>query len=189
MERTPVTLYSVGHSNRRIEELIAILTQAGIKTLVDVRAQPRSARHPQFNDDVLRAACERAGIAYHWAGRQLGGMRAPRAGSPHVALGEEVRGFADHMGTEAFKKAAAQLLGMAGRAPTAMLCAERDPQHCHRALIADYLLLQGARVLHLIEAGDMREHLLSAPARRESAELIYDRQVTETFDFSNVTGD
>jgi len=188
MERDPVTLFSIGHSNRSIEDLIAILAQAGIKTLVDVRAQPRSARHPQFNEDVLRAACGRAGIAYHWAGRQLGGMRAPRPDSPHIALGEEVRGFADHMGTEPFKKAAAQLLQMATRAPTAMLCAERDPQHCHRALIADYLLLQGARVLHLIDTGDLREHLLSAQARRESAELVYDRQSTGSFDFGNAAG-
>lgn len=188
MERDPVTLYSVGHSNRSIEGLIAMLAQTGIETLVDVRAQPRSARHPQFNEDALRAACERAGIVYHWAGRQLGGMRAPRADSPHRALSEEVRGFADHMGSEPFKKSAAQLLQMAARAPTAMLCAERDPQHCHRALIADYLLLQGARVLHLIEAGDLREHLLSAQARRESAELVYDRQSTGSFDFGNAAG-
>lgn len=188
MERDPVTLYSIGHSNRSTEELIAILAEAGIETLVDVRAQPRSARHPQFNEDVLRAACERAAIVYHWAGRQLGGLRAPRAGSPHIALKEEVRGFADHMGTEPFKKAAAQLLHMAARAPTAILCAERDPLHCHRALIADYLLLQGARVLHLIEPGDTREHLLSAQARRESAELIYDRQATGELDFTGRLG-
>jgi len=188
MEHDPVTLYSVGHSNRTIEELIALLGQAGIETLVDVRAQPRSMRHPQFNEDLLRAACERAGIVYHWAGRQLGGLRAAHAGSPHTALAEEVRGFADHMGTEPFKKAAAQLLQMAVRAPTAMLCAERDPAHCHRALIADYLLLQGARVLHLMAPGDVREHLLSAQARRESAELVYDRQVTGALDFGGSGG-
>lgn len=189
MERDPITLYSVGHGNRTTEELITILARAGIETLVDVRAQPRSTRHPQFNEDALRAACERASIVYHWAGRQLGGLRAARAGSPHIALAEEVRGFADHMGTEPFKKAAAQLLHMAARAPAAMLCAERDPAHCHRALIADYLLLQGARVLHLIEPGDVREHLLSAQARRESAELIYDRQVTGEFEFGTSAAD
>jgi uncharacterized protein (DUF488 family) len=189
MKREPVTLYSVGHGNRTTEELIAILAQAGIETLVDVRAQPRSTRHPRFNEDMLRSACERAGIAYHWAGRQLGGLRAPRRGSPHIALKEDVRGFADHMGSEPFKKAAAQLLHMAVRAPTAILCAERDPLQCHRALIADYLLLQGARVLHLIGPGDVREHLLSAQARRESAELVYDRQVTGELEFGSSAAD
>jgi uncharacterized protein (DUF488 family) len=182
MSHAPVTLYTVGHSNRPIEELIALLTDAGIATLIDVRAQPRSQRHPQFNDDSLRGACEHAGIVYHWAGRQLGGMRTARPGSPHVALDEGMRGFADHMDTGAFQKGAAQLVAMAARAPTAMLCAERDPAHCHRGLIADYLLLRGMRVLHLIAPGETHEHLLSPQARRESAALVYDRHATAVLD-------
>jgi len=173
-----VTLYSVGHSNREREALLALLTGAGVQTLVDVRAEPRSRRHPQFNEDVLRSACSAANIVYHWAGRQLGGLRPVRAGSPHVALDEGRRGFADHMETEPFKKAVAQLIHMAAQSPTAMLCAERDPHHCHRSLIADYLLLQGAQVFHLLAPGEMREHALSPEARRESAALVYDRHTT-----------
>ena len=172
------TLWTIGHSNRPITELIAMLTQAGISTLVDVRAQPHSKRYPQFNEESLRAACGQANIVYHWAGRQLGGLRPTRPGSPHVALDEGWRGFADHMGTEVFRRAVGHVVSLAARGPTAMLCAERDPDNCHRALIADYLILQGMRVVHVIEPGKSREHLLSPQARRESAALIYDRQVT-----------
>jgi uncharacterized protein (DUF488 family) len=179
------TLFTVGHSNRTLDDLIALLREAGIATLVDVRAQPRSARNPQFDEDSLRAACTQAGIAYHWAGRHLGGLRAAHAHSPHIALDEGRRGFADHMSTEPFKKAAAQLASLAARGTTAMLCAERDPGHCHRALIADYLTLQGLCVMHLLAPGERREHLLSPQARRESSELIYDRQVTGGFDFGD----
>jgi len=178
-----VTLYTVGHSNRELDELLAILEEAGVTTLVDVRAEPRSRRHPQFNEDALRAACAPANIVYHWAGRHLGGMRPLRPGSPHVALDEGRRGFADHMDTEIFKKAAAQLANMAAHAPTAILCAEREPEHCHRALIADYLLLQGARIVHLIAVGERRDHLLSPQARRESATLVYDRHTTAALEF------
>lgn len=215
-----LTFYSVGHGNRTIEELLGLLTTAGVNTLVDVRAQPRSRHNPQFNDDALRLACDNTGITYHWAGRQLGGLRAPHAGSPHIALDEDRRGFADHMDTDAFQKGAAQLQNLAAgsrgealsetaavasmetphnldTAPNAesaspqargasrvreprvcMLCAERDPVRCHRSLIADYLVLQGMRVLHLIDPGETREHLFSSEARRESAALIYDRQAT-----------
>ena len=173
-----LTLYTVGHSNRQLEELMALLKSANIDTLVDVRAQPRSQRHPQFNEAALRAACENAGMIYHWAGRQLGGMRAPRADSPHVALEKGRRGFADYMGTDAFKQGAVQLQQWAARGVCAMLCAERDPMQCHRALIADYLSLQAIRVLHLIALGNSQEHILSLGARRESAALIYDRQAT-----------
>ncbi|MDH3310860.1 MAG: DUF488 domain-containing protein [Gammaproteobacteria bacterium] len=176
------TLYSVGHGNRTIEELLGLLKAAGVETLVDVRARPRSRHNPQFNDDALRLACDNAGITYHWAGRQLGGLRAPRAGSPHIALDEDRRGFADHMDTDVFRQAAMQLQNLAARGACAMLCAERDPVHCHRSLIADYLVLQGRRVLHLIDPGETREHLFSSEARRESAALIYDRQATRPLD-------
>ena len=163
-----------------------MLTQAEVATLVDVRAQPHSARNPQFNEEKLRESCGQANIVYHWAGRHLGGKRAPRFDSPHIALDEGRRGFADHMGTEIFKKAISQFLSLAARAPTAMLCAEREPEHCHRNLIADYLILQGLQVVHLIEPGKSREHMLSAQARRESATLIYDRHVTAALDLGRM---
>ena len=173
-----LTLYTVGHGTCQIGELMALLKEAGVDTLVDVRAQPRSRHNPQFNDDALRLACENAGIVYHWAGKQLGGMRAPRPDSPHLALDEGLRGFADHMDTDAFQRGAAQLQNLAARGVCAMLCAERDPAQCHRSLIADYLTLQGARVMHLIAPGETREHVLSPAVRRESAALVYDRQVS-----------
>ena len=179
-----VTLFTVGHSNRSLEELLAVLKAVSIVTLVDVRAEPRSRHNPQFNEESLRAACTRAGIVWHWAGRMLGGLRAARADSPHIALTEGFRGFADHMQTDGFRKGAGQLLAMGARGPTAFLCAERLPENCHRSLIADYLLLQGARVMHLIEPGEQREHVLNPAARRESAALIYDRQATVPLDLA-----
>jgi uncharacterized protein (DUF488 family) len=177
MSREPVTLYTVGHGERSIEELVGLLAEAGVATLVDVRAEPRSRCFPQFNGDGLRAALERAGITYHWAGRALGGRRTARPDSLHRALDEARRGFADYMETETFQRAAAQLRNLAARGASAILCAERDPERCHRALIADHLALQGLRVVHLIARGERREHGLSPQARRESAALVYDRQV------------
>lgn len=58
------------------------------------------------------------------------------------------------------------------------MCAETQPWLCHRRLIADYLLLQGVRVLHILP-DDLIEHHLSEEARRESAQLICDRYVTK----------
>lgn len=171
-------IYTVGHSSRAAAELIELLEQHAIGALVDVRAQPHSSRHPQFCTDRLRHTLDLVGILYHWAGRQLGGRRVPRAGSQHSALEAGLRGYADYMETDSFCRAATQLVNMAARAPTAILCAERLPEHCHRRLIADYLALQGLRVIHLIDPREMREHVLSAEARRESAQLIYDRNAT-----------
>jgi uncharacterized protein (DUF488 family) len=180
-----VTLFTVGHSNRTLAELLSLVQEAAIATLVDVRAEPRSRHNPQFNEETLRAACTQAGITYHWAGRQLGGLRPTRGDSPHIALDAGRRGFADYMETDVFKKGAMQLLNMAARSPIAFLCAERLPENCHRSLIADFLLLQGARVVHLIGPGERREHVLSPEARRESAALVYDRQATASLDLDD----
>lgn len=174
-------LYTVGHSNRALEELLELLRQAGVQTLVDVRARPYSDRYPHFSGDALRKGVEAASLVYHWAGRQIGARRPPRSDSPHAALtNEALRGYADYMDTDEFKRGVAQLRRLAARAPTAILCAERLPEDCHRSLIADYLTLQGARVLHLIGSGETREHQLRPEARRESGQLIYDRNVTRT---------
>lgn len=179
-----VTLYSAGHGNRAPAELIGLLRSAGITTLVDVRAQPASARHPQFAMDTLRTALEREGIVYHWAGRQLGGFRQPRPDSPHIALESEgFRGFADHMETEAFQRGVSQLVNLGTKAPTAFLCAEKLPELCHRSLIADYLALQGVTVLHLIDAAETREHRLNPLARTESGKLVYDRGISRPLRF------
>jgi uncharacterized protein (DUF488 family) len=172
------TVFTLGHSDRSLEQVMDLLRGAGINTLVDVRAQPHSRRHPQFEESSLRSAAEAAGMTYHWAGRQLGGRRPLAPTSRHKALEEGLRGYADYMETQAFQRAAAQLIGLAGRGATAILCAEREPERCHRSLIADYLILQGIAVVHLMSAGESREHQLRPEARRESAELVYDRQVT-----------
>lgn len=179
MMRRDIVVFTIGHSNRSGEELLALLGAAGIRTLIDVRAQPVSSRHPQFNTDTLRALLETSGIAYHWAGRQLGGLRAARPDSPHTALpAGGLRSYADHMETDAFQRGVTQLLKLAGQSPAVMMCAERAPEDCHRTLIADYLLLQGVTVVHLIDLAEQREHQLDARARRESLRLVYDRGVS-----------
>ncbi len=50
-----ITVFSVGHGKRSIEQLLALLHGADIRLLVDVRSQPVSSRHPHFDGDTLRA--------------------------------------------------------------------------------------------------------------------------------------
>ena len=160
-----------------------MLLARGVTNLVDVRARPFSARHPHFDAPRLRAALEAAGIVYHEAGRQLGGMRAARADSRHVALREAgLRAYAEHMDSETFELGAAHLMRLATRGVTAVMCAERSPEHCHRSLLSDFLNLRGVRVVHLLAPGEEREHALRPEARRECAKLIYDRHTTGELD-------
>jgi uncharacterized protein (DUF488 family) len=105
-----------------------------------VRAYPASRRHPQFSKDSLCASLREAGIAYHWEGKALGGMR---------------RSYSDHMQTEEFRSAAAALATRDDR--VCIMCAESNPADCHRSFIAAWLVARGHRVVHLLDLGKQRE--------------------------------
>src|SRR5207253_74759 len=55
-----MTVFTVGHGTRPIEELVETLAGAGVRTLVDVRRFPGSRRNPQYNQTPLAAAVEAA---------------------------------------------------------------------------------------------------------------------------------
>ncbi len=174
-------IYTAGHSNHPLQAFVGLLADSGIADLVDVRANPGSRRNPQFNRERLRDALAGAAIRYHWAGKHLGGLRKASADSDHRALPPAMQGYAEHMQSEAFAGALRALRELAG--PVAIMCAEGDPAHCHRSLIADYLLSIGDRVTHLIGGAGNREHRLHPAARRGASGLVYDRQTQARLDF------
>lgn len=176
------TLYTIGHGNRAIAELIALLAAADIECLVDVRAYPRSRRNPQFARMALQPELNAHDIRYLWEGAALGGMRRPRENSPHCALDDAAhRGYADHLETADFQSALRRLIAL-GERPTAFMCAETNPEHCHRAFISDALAARGVEVLHLVGEGDVRAHRLRESARLTTdGHLVYDRCVQLAF--------
>lgn len=166
------TIYTAGHGARSADELVSILKQSKIRTLVDVRAFPSSKRHPQFARPRLSAELESSGIAYDWQGEALGGFRKGAANSPHTALRHPMfRAYAEHMATVSFAEAATALTRHPER--VCIMCAERNPAECHRSLIADWLVAHGHRVLHLLGEGRMSEHALNPAARMEEGSLVY----------------
>jgi uncharacterized protein (DUF488 family) len=168
-------IYTIGHGNRPLEELIALLRDAAIGCLVDVRAFPGSRRHPHFGRAELERSLPAAGIAYAWEGGALGGRRRPRPDSPHQALrNASFRAYADHMETQGFGAGVERLLNRASRERIAVMCAERLPWQCHRYMIADYLVAHGTQVLHLIDSKLPSEHRLRSEARVQDGRLIYD---------------
>lgn len=177
---------TVGHGSRPLEALIGLLQGAGATLLVDVRAYPASRRHPQFNRDRLAAALAACGVAYLWEGRELGGLRRPAPGSPHLALEPGLRGFADHMTSAAFRAALARLAALGEAERPALLCAERDPMQCHRRLVADALVVAGTKVIHLLDPDHGEDHRLDPRLRLSPGGLVYDVGAggQRTFDFS-----
>ena len=167
-------LFTIGHSNRPVSELLMMLRAARVARLVDVRAIPKSRRWPQYNGEALKRSLAAEGIEYAWRGDALGGFRKPVPGSPNVALDGAFRGFADHMATPGFARAIDALLDDARRAPTAIMCAEKVPAECHRSLITDYVLARGVEVVHIVSRDSREPGRLSAAARAVQGGLVYD---------------
>ena len=168
-------IYTVGHGNRSIEEFLALLREAAIRCLVDVRAYPASRRHPQFAREALERSLGEAGIRYVWEGEALGGRRKASRDSPHIALRSPgFRAYADHMATREFHDGMGRLIELGRSARTSVMCAEGLPWECHRFLISDFLVAEGEKVIHLVNPGTAQEHRLNPLVRLEDGRLIYD---------------
>jgi uncharacterized protein (DUF488 family) len=167
-------LYTIGHSTRTIEELVAALGAHQIQTLLDIRAFPMSRRLPQFNRDSLEQTLPAAGIRYLWM-KALGGYRKKIfEESPNIALrNPSFRNYADYMLTPEFAQASSEMLALAASSRTAYMCAERPYFRCHRMLVSDWLVANGHQVLHIDASGPVKPHNLTAEARMVEGRLIY----------------
>jgi uncharacterized protein (DUF488 family) len=174
--RRPVL--TIGHSTRSLDELLELLRAHAVQRLVDVRAFPRSRRHPQFNIDTLPGALEAAGIAYAHL-PALGGRRTARPDSANTAWRDPgFRGYADYMETAAFEDGLARLLEAASGQRVAIMCAEAQPWRCHRSLIADALVARSVPVEHIMDAGSRRPHAPPPFARIASGRVRYPAVLT-----------
>jgi uncharacterized protein (DUF488 family) len=166
MKATALTIYTIGHSNRSIQDFIGLLKELGIETLVDVRSIPGSAKFPHFNREALQESLAEIDVNYVWM-EELGGRRRKRKGfdSPNTAwtsLG--FRNYADYMLEEGFKEGVSRLMDIASRSRTAYMCAEAVYWRCHRRLISDYLFVHNVHVVHIMGKKQAREHELTPEA-------------------------
>ena len=167
-------IWTIGHSTRSLDEFANILMAHQVEVLVDVRSYPGSRRYPQFNQASLAESLSRLGIGYtHLA--LLGGRRKPNVDSKNTAWkNASFRAYADHMKAEEFKEGVRELLELATRTRTAIMCAEAVWWRCHRSLIADYLKAQGLLVTHIIDATQTQPHPYTAAASIVDGDLSYE---------------
>jgi uncharacterized protein (DUF488 family) len=166
-------LWTIGHSTRPWEVFVAMLREAGIEALVDVRRFAGSRRNPQFSGETMAQTLPEARIAY-LAMVELGGRRSPRRDSPHTAWrNASFRGYADYMDTPAFAASREALMVVARQRRTAAMCAEAMWWQCHRGLIADDFKQRGWEVVHLLAPHRSEPHPYTAAARIVDGRLEY----------------
>ena len=166
-------IWTIGHSTHALDQFLAMLAQHDIAVLADVRRHAGSRKYPHFNPDALGRALAESGVEYVPM-PELGGRRQPRPDSHNTGWRNvSFRGYADYMETQAFKTGLERLSMLAPSRRTAIMCAEAVWWRCHRALIADLLKAQGARVWHIATGGACKIHPYTAAARVENGELSY----------------
>ncbi len=164
------TIWTIGHSNRSLEDFVGVLDAWKIDLLADVRQFTRSRANPQFNADTLAT---RLGADRYVHLAALGGRRKvtgdDNLGWEHPAF----RGYADYTATEAFRVGLAALEALAEARPTALMCAEILWWRCHRRILADNLIARGWEVWHLRDATHTERAVLTPFARVTGTEVRY----------------
>lgn len=154
VSQTLQELLTIGHSNHSIERFSALLNQHRVTAVADVRSHPYSKHCPQYSRDAFRAGLLEAGIAYVFLGKELG------ARSTNPACYRDGRVQFDLLaGEQAFVEGLKRLQEEMQRHRVALVCAEKDPVDCHRAvLVARHIRESGVSVQHIHADGCLESH-------------------------------
>lgn len=145
------TVFTIGYEGTDIDRFVATLHAVRIAVLVDVRAIAIS-RKKGFSKTALKLRLNSEGIAY----RHLSELGDPKQGRDAARAGridEFRRIYADHLGNADAQASLRELAGLAITQSVCLLCFERDPQHCHRSIVASHLSQMGLQ--HFDLYGDL----------------------------------
>jgi len=147
-------LFSVGHSNYEIDVFISLLQKHGVSAVADVRSHPYSRFLPHFNRAVLQESLAKEGIHYVFLGRELGAR--PSNQECYVdgkAIYEKIAA------TKTFHEGIQRVLNGLEKYKLSLMCAEKDPLTCHRAvLVCQYLRHFDLNINHMLKNGDLESH-------------------------------
>jgi len=147
-------LFSIGHSNIAAERFIALLRDAGVDAIADVRSTPFSRRFPWFSGKNLATTLAQHGMTYLPYGDALGGRPRDAALYCDGVADYEAMARQPH-----FQSGLDRLLADAARSRVCLMCAEREPLDCHRCLlVARSLAERGLTVGHILHDGTVEPH-------------------------------
>ncbi len=166
MSALPV--FTAGHSNRTLEAFAELLRAGEVQLVVDIRSVPRSRHNPQFNSDAIGEGLRSGDVGYARID-ELGGLRGrSKTVAPEVNAfwtHPSFHNYADYALSAQFRTGFDRLLALSAGQRTAIMCAEAVWWRCHRRIVADYLLLAGREVLHLMDRSRIEPARMSEAAR------------------------
>lgn len=172
-----MAFYTVGHSNRSLQDFIDLIVGAGIGFVADIRKMPMSRANPQFNGQGLEGALVEAGIGYaHVA--SLGGLRGKDRQVPFAVnalwRNHSFHNYADYALSPDFRAGLDEVLRTGAAQPLTVMCSEAVWWRCHRRIVADYLIAGDHPVFHIMGTGRIEPAVLTPGALiRPDASIVY----------------
>lgn len=147
-------LFSIGHSNHDLEMFISLLQQHGITAVADVRSHPYSRFLKQFNKKPLQASLAEKGIYYVFLGKELGARpHDPECYVDGKAVYEKIAA------SDQFDQGIQRILKGLKEHRISLMCAEKDPITCHRAiLVCQHLRHFDISINHILKNGELQSH-------------------------------
>ncbi|MEO5349829.1 MAG: DUF488 domain-containing protein [Magnetococcus sp. YQC-3] len=147
-------VYTIGHSSHTVEHFIELIRRHGVTAVADVRSHPYSRFAPQFSQDQLKFSLKKSGIAYVFLGKELG------ARSKNMTCYHQGKVQYDLLAKESlFSEGLQRVQTGMKKYSLALMCSEKDPMECHRAiLVARQLHAKGISVSHILADGQQMEH-------------------------------
>jgi uncharacterized protein (DUF488 family) len=144
-----LTVLTIGHSTHSWGHFIALLRNANVTAIADVRTSPYSRHCPHFNRENLREALQMDCLSYVFLGKELGGRPSERN-----FYCEGIADYEKMAEATAFSKGLDRIIEGAKKYRIALMCSERDPLDCHRCLLVGRALAErGVRVDHMLDDG------------------------------------
>ena len=174
--------FTVGHSNRSLEEFVELLLSAEIELVADIRKIPRSRANPQFNEYTLAGSLAPFKISYELMST-LGGRRGiVKSISPDVnGLWRNLsfHNYADYALSAEFSAGLAHLLDRGREQRCSIMCSEAVWWRCHRRIVTDYLIASGETVFHIMGVGRFEPAQLTQGAEiRPDGKVVYPWNLT-----------
>lgn len=150
----PGTVFTIGHSTHPIDYFLSLLARHQIDAVADVRSSPYSKMNPQFNREALASVLGRFKIAYVFLGKELGARSEDSSCYVNGRVQYEMLAKSAN-----FSVGLNRVVNGSATRRMALLCAEKDPSTCHRAiLVCRHLESRGLHVEHILPDGGLESH-------------------------------
>ena len=129
-------LFTIGYSNFYIEDFVRLLHDYGINYVADVRSIPYSARHRDYNKDLLKARLNRQSDERFYTEGYL-----------------DFKKFVESKQFLSGVERIEQIINSGYK--VVFMCTEKEPENCHRCImVARYFYEHGYEVKHILDENE-----------------------------------